>query len=719
MEIRGGRSLWAPNVWAACEVYDASLLVEPADDESGLPQVVERLDSLLPQRARMFGPFLPALEHAEDGAYLDWPRLVAEIALVLQSEARPPEARFLRVLGTCETRLFRVAFEARDPVLARDCLVEAVRLINTARTAPPEGIPELLEQLVDRADRVCLGPSTMLIVRAALARGIPYRRMSELSLVQFGQGVRQRRIWTAETDRTPAIAEAISRNKQLTKRLLAAAGVPVPQGRVVDSAEEAWEAAVAVGLPVVVKPLDGNHGRGVFLNLQSREEVLRAFAIAQTEGREVTSVIVEQFVTGVEHRLLVVGSRVVACAQGEYLYVEGDGRQTIAELIATQINGDARRGRSETLPNDTVEIDSTVLAQLEQEGCTEATVPVVGRQVLVKRIGSHGPDVTSSVHPEVAAAAVRAARTVGLDVAGIDLVAEDISQPLAGQGAMVCEVNAGPQLLIHAFPKTGPSQPVGEAIVEQLFAPGETGRIPFTAILGQHGDRVARLLERVLRAAGRCPALTCAAGKWVAGWPAGQQSHATSEAARDVLMSPEVDCAVSELDWRSISRQGAPTDRITLLVLLAPGEADPVEPADVDRVDSALAVATMMMRTVDPAGAIVVLGEQHDLVERARASGRGLIEVVGHEATGAAGSGRRVAVRHQEIVYLDGDEATPVLSLAAAIRALPPGGVVGGGVVDRGVVDRGVVDHSALLNAVAAAIGLGIPVETIRSALTD
>jgi cyanophycin synthetase len=704
MEIRGGRSLWAPNVWAACEVYDASLLVEHADDNAALPQVVARLDAVLPLRAAMFGPFLPGLEHSEDGAFLEWPRLAAEIALVLQSQSRPPEARFLRVLGTCETRLFRVAFEARDPVLARLCLEQAVRLVNEARSAPLAEVPQLLERLVDEADEICLGPSTMLIVRAAQARGIPYRRMSELSLVQFGQGVRQRRIWTAETDRTPAIAEAISRNKQLTKRLLAAAGVPVPQGRVVTSAEEAWAAARAVGLPVVVKPLDGNHGRGVFLNLQSREEVLKAFPIAQAEGREGSPVIVEQFVTGVEHRLLVVGSRLIACAQGEYLYVEGDGRQTIAELIESQINGDARRGRSETLPNKTVEIDSTVLSQLEQEGCTETTVPAVGRRVLVKRIGSHGPDVTSSVHPEVAAAAVRAARTVGLDVAGIDLVADDISQPLEGQGAMVCEVNAGPQLLIHAFPKAGPPQPVGEAIVEQLFAAGETGRIPFTAILGRQGDITARLLERILRAAGRSPALTCATGKWVAGWPAGQQSHATSEAARDVLMSPEVDCAVCELDWRSISRQGAPTDRINLLVLLAPGEADPVEPADVDRVDSALAVATMMIRTVDPAGTIVVLGEQHELLERARASGRGLIEVVGHELTTLPGSGRRVALRGHDVVYFDGDEAMPILALAAAIRELPKGPVL---------------DHSALLNAAAAAIGLGIPVDAIRFALTD
>ncbi len=703
MEICSTRHLWAPNVWATTEVVDASVLVEADDLKVVIADLVPRIDQCLPDRSRLFGPFAKPLEHSEDGAFLDGPRLLAEVALTLQSCARGPDAKFYRVLGTCEPRLFRVAIEARDPILAHECLAHAASLLTELRSGRPVDVTRLLAELVDRADDVCLGPSTMLIVRAALARGIPFRRMSELSLVQFGQGCRQRRIWTAETDRTPAIAEAISRNKQLTKRLLDAAGVPVPRGRVVERIDEAWPAAEAVGLPVVVKPLDGNHGRGVFLNLTSREEVERAFPIALAEGRPGSPVIIEQFVAGVEHRLLVVGSRMLACAQGEYLYVTGDGRGTIAELIETQINGDARRGRSETLPNKTVEIDSTVIAQLEQEGVGPDSIPAEGRRVLVKRIGSHGPDVTARVHPEIAAAAVRAARAVGLDVAGIDLVASDISQPLLAQGAMVCEVNAGPQLLIHAYPKDGPGQPVGEAIVEQLFASGETGRIPIVAVMGRPGTVVAGLVERMLRAAGRAPAVTSAAGKYVAGWCGGLGPHTTPAAARDVLMSPEIDAAVFELDWKSLVRQGLPADRLNVAVLLNPGDADPVEPADVERVDSPLAVATTLARAVDAGGTIVVLAGERDLVERAKSSGRGLIEVAALEEHSEHVGGRRVAVCDHALVYRDGDDLLSVLPLADAVRELEPALPV---------------DQTALLAAMATGIALGLPIEAIRAGLT-
>lgn len=702
MEICNSRHLWAPNVWATTEVVDATVLVDSLDAALATTNLVARVDAALPDRPRLFGPFASPLEHAEDSAFLDLPRLLAEVALTLQSRARGPESRFYRVLGTCEPRRFRLAIEARDPILARECLEHAARLLVALRANLSVDTAQLIDELVDRADDVCLGPSTMLIVRAALARGIPFRRMSELSLVQFGQGHRQRRIWTAETDRTPAIAEAISRNKQLTKRLLEAAGVPVPRGRVVERLEEAWPAAQAVGLPVVVKPLDGNHGRGVFLNLSSRDEVERAFPIALAEGRPGSPVIIEQFVAGVEHRILVIGSKMLACAQGEYLYVTGDGRGTIRELIESQINGDARRGRSETLPNKSVEIDSTVLAQLEQEGVTPESIPTKGQPILVKRIGSHGPDVTARVHPQIAAAAVRAARTVGLDVAGIDFVASDISQPLLEQGAMVCEVNAGPQLLIHAYPKDGPGQPVGEAIVDQLFAPGETGRIPVVAIMGRPGTVVASLVERMLRVAGRAPALTSSSGKFVAGWCSATEPHNTPAAARDVLMSPDIDTAVFELDWRAIARQGLPTDRLNVVVLLDPGDADPVEPADVERIDSALAAAATLARAVDAGGTIVALAGQRDLLEKARSSGRGLIEVVALDDHVPPGDGRRVLVVEHAIVYRDGDDATLVCPLAETFHE----------------ADGLPIDHTALLAATAAGVALNLPMEAIRQTLT-
>ena len=704
MKICSIKHVWGPNVWTTTDVLDAVVRVEHPDAPVALATVVERIDAALPARQAMFGPFQLADAPETSAGVICWPRLLAEVALVLQSQARPPETRYQRVVAMPEAQLFRVVIEARDPLLAEDCLRHAATIVDAAQTGKPLDLQALGEQLVERADEVCVGPSTMLIVRAAEARDIPWRRMSELSLVQLGQGARHRRIWTAETDRTPAISEAISRNKDLTKRLLEAAGVPVPRGRSVTTVSEAWETAQAVGLPVVMKPLDGNHGRGVFLNLSTREAIELAFPIALAEGRAGSPVIVEQFVPGTEYRLLVIGARLVACAQGEHLFVTGDGKQTVAELIDSQINGDARRGRSETMPNKTVDIDATVLSELAQEGVSPQTVLTDRRRILVKRIGSHGPDVTAKVHPEIAAAAVRAARAVGLDIAGIDMVAEDISLPIAAQGAKVCEVNAGPQLLIHAHPPNGPGRPVGEAIVAELFQAGETGRIPVAAVMGRHGAATAILLERMLRAAGGVPGLTCAEGKWVAGWRCSTEPHDASTAARDLLMSPEIDAAVFELNWRSLARQGLPADRWNVLALLAPAPDDRSSAPPTTADDGLPSVADAMIRAVAASGTIVVPDSERDLVELAARSGRAVIAVTATPSTASTPSAadRRVAVYDGHVVYEHDGVRAPVLSLGAAAAT---------------VAADGPVDLLALLAAVATGIGLGLPLDAIRAGL--
>lgn len=617
MQVLARRHLWAPNVWAGVEVCDARVSVRRNDPSAPLANILTAIDRAIPERASLFGPFRPTAASGQT-AFRDGPRLLAEVALALQSIARGPAARFHRVLDTCDPRVFRVAIEARDPVLVVDCLEAALALLAAApdSAALEAALEGLRGRLVDRADEVCLGPSTTLIVRAAEARGIPWRRLSDLSLVQFGHGMHQRRIWTAETDDTPAIAEAISRNKQLTKRLLAAAGVPVPAGALARSAREAGDAADRIGYPVVVKPLDGNHGRGVFLNVTGRDEVERAFGIALAEAREGSPVIVERFVTGLEHRLLVVGGRLVAAAKGEHLFVVGDGRGTVAELIESQINSDARRGRSETLPNKSVEIDSTVLAELGHAGVTPDTVLAEGRRVLVKRIGSHGPDVTDVVHPEIAAAAVRAARTVGLDIAGIDLVADDITRPLCEQSACICEVNAGPQLLVHANPESGPGRPVGEEIAAMLFATHDTGRVPILAILADDDAALARSVGDGLIALGRSPAVCTSAGRWMGEWKCGDGPHTTSAAARDTLVSPEIDAAIFELDWRSLLTSGLPVDRIDVLVLGGIHGGPDSDPATA-AVDTPLAVAEALLAAVPPGGSIFLDAPPADIAARA------------------------------------------------------------------------------------------------------
>lgn len=664
MEIRTGRQVFAPNVWAkAVEMYDATVRLgrqQPA--AAGIAAAVARIDQAFPGRRELFGAFSPTDTSAKEGLGTDCPLLIGQIALALQSQARTPATKLLRVTNAGEPGLFRIVMEAHDPVLAEACLQEAAVILDASLAGDLPDLAPAIDRLTTLADDVCVGPGTMLIIRAAVARGVPWRRLGRECMVQLGQGVRQRRIWTAVTDRTSSIAEGIAVNKQLTKDVLAAAGVPVPLGRVVSSAAEAWETAQAVGLPVVVKPADGNHGRGVFLNLSTREEIERAFPVASSEGRRVKTVVVEQFVPGVEHRLLVIGGRMVACAKGEHIYVTGDGRRTIAELVDLQINSDPRRGRSEASPNKTVVFDATVLAQLTQENVTPETVPADGRRVLVKQIGTHGLDVTASVHPEMAATAVRAARAVGLDIAGIDLVARDIDRSPREQGAAVCEVNAGPQLMIHAHPSQGPGQPVAEAVVDLLFSTGAPGRIPIAAILGSGPSQnresgaataatvTALAIERILLAAGRTPGLTCGAGTWLAGWQCSAGSNATTSAARDLVVSPDIDTAVCELDWRSLASGGFPFDVCDVLVI------DRIPPVQAERADaeagiSPLAVVEALIDTVASKGTIVLVDVDAAAAELVARSGRTVmtIEHAGQPETVAAAVATALGIPHDTI----------------------------------------------------------------------
>jgi cyanophycin synthetase len=634
MEIRSIRHVWGPNVWADADVAVAEIAVP--HDAGDRAATTAGIDAAWPARRALFGDESGQTAGPGGDSAAAWATLLAQVMLALQGRARPPATRFHAVVPGPAAGVVRVVVESRDPGLAEECLRQAAEILAATRAGTGLDMAALERRLVREADDLCIGPSTMLIVAAAVERGIPWRRLGEHSLVQLGQGVRQRRIWTAVTGGTPAIAESISRDKQLTKRLLEAAGVPVPRGRVVESAAEAWEAAQAVGTPVVVKPLDGNHGRGVFIGLSTRDEIESAFAVASDEGRHTSSVVVEQLAPGIEHRLLVVGGKMVACAQGEALYVTGDGRRTVAELIDLQINRDARRGRSETMPNKPVDVDETVLVRLAQQGVEPTTVLPPERRVLVKQNGSHGPDVTDQVHPAMAVAAVRAARAVGLDIAGIDLVATDISLPPDAQGAKICEVNAGPQLLVHSNPATGPVRPVGAAIVAELFGPGADGRIPVVAIMGEGATTTALAVDRMLCAAGRIPGLTCATGKSVGGARCGAEPHVTTDAARDLLVAPDIDAAVCELDWRSVARDGLPTDRIDVLVLLPL----PPVPADAAPDESPLAVAELAIRRVPSTGTIVIQSGHENLRAAAARVAAQVVEVsaTGDAATAAVGS---------------------------------------------------------------------------------
>jgi cyanophycin synthetase len=425
---------------------------------------------------------------------------------------------------------------------------------------------QIIEDLRDLSDDLCLGPSTACIVNAASAREIPYIRLSSGNLVQLGYGSKQRRIWTAETDQTSAIAETISRDKDLTKSLLASAGVPTPEGRTVTSPDDAWEAAQDIGLPVVVKPIDGNHGRGVFINLYTQQEIEAAYAVAINEGSEV---LVERHIIGDEHRLLVVGNKVVAAAKGETVWITGDGKHTVLELIQIQINSDPRRGTTEECPLNPVRIDSAVELELARQKLTGDSIPSTDQKVLIQSNGNVAFDVTDLVHPEVAHQVALAARVVGLEIAGVDLVAQDISKPLESQNAAIVEVNAGPGLLMHLKPASGKPQPVGEEIANHLFPPGYDFRIPIVGISGNSGRTiVAEMVAHFVRLTNAHVGLSTGNGLYFGSRTIKQTSSSHWDNARRTLQNRAIEVAVIENDNASLLLEGLAYDQCQVGIVL-------------------------------------------------------------------------------------------------------------------------------------------------------
>ncbi|WP_144638902.1 cyanophycin synthetase [Bordetella genomosp. 13] len=698
-------ALRGPNIWTYRPVLEAWVDIGELEDfpSNLIPGFYERLSTWLPTLIEhrcspgVRGGFLMRLKEGT------WPGHILEhVTLELQNLAGLPGG-FGKARETSTRGVYKVVVRAWQEDVTRAALQEARDLVMAAIEDRPFDVDSAISRLRGMVDSLCLGPSTACIVDAADDRDIPYIRLFDGNLVQLGYGARQRRIWTAETDRTSAIAEGISRDKDLTKSLLETCGVPVPEGRLVESVEDAWQAAEDIGLPVVVKPYDGNHGRGVFTNLMTRKEVESAYAVAVEEG---SGVMVERFVLGNEHRLLVVGGRMVAAAAGEPAWVTGDGKSTIEDLIDIQINTDPRRGRAETCPLNPVRLDSAARLEIARQGMTAQTVPTAGRRVLIQRSGNVAFDVTDRVHPATAAAVVLAARAVGLDIAGVDLVAEDISRPLDAQRGAIVEVNAGPGLLMHLKPADGQPQPVGRAIVDHLFAPDDDGRIPLVGVTGTNGKTVvSRLIARLLQLSGRQTGLACSEGLYIDRRQVQPGDRADWAASRRLLMNRSLDAAVIENDSGVILGQGLAYDRCQVGVVTNIDEGDHLGDFDINDADRLYGVFRTQVDVVLPGGAAVLNARDPRVVEMADlCDGEvvyfGLNPALPALASHLALGKRAVTLRDGQIVLARGREEQAVANIAAVPLTC-------GGRVD--------FQAENVLAAVAAAWALDIPLEVIRA----
>ncbi|MCW2312986.1 cyanophycin synthetase [Rhodoferax antarcticus] len=612
--------LRGPNIWTYRPVIEAWLDIGDLEDypSNTLPGFYERLTAMLPGLAvHRCGVGMPGgfLERLREGTWAG--HILEHVVLELQNMAGM-RTGFGKTRQTSVRGVYKMAFRTRQEEVGRAALIEGLDLLHAAIHDTGFDVTAAQARLRELVDRYCLGPSTAHIVEAATERGIAHIRLTDGNLVQLGHGARQRRIWTAETDHTSAIAEEIAGDKDLTKSLLRCAGVPVPEGQVVQTADQAWEAAQEIGLPVVVKPYNGNHGRGVSLDLGTRKDIDAAFALAKRKGGD--DVIVEQYIPGNEHRLLVVGTQVVAAARGDIAWVTGDGHSDIIALVDSQINADPRRGVTEDAPLNALspQEGAEIILELERQGLTAYTVPAAGRTVLIQRNGNVAFDVTDQIHPSVAAMAALAARVVGLDIAGVDMVLEDAARPMDQQRGAVVEVNASPGLLAHLKPASGSARPIGRAIMAHMFEPGDTGRIKLVGITGQKDTALlARLVSWMLCIQSQKVGLACRDGFYLGARRVNAQDCSGWDAGQNLLMNRSLEVAVFEHTPQGILNDGLAYDKCTVGVVTDLGDYDALSDFYIDHPDKLYSVMRTQVDVILPHGTAVLNAADPQVAEMA------------------------------------------------------------------------------------------------------
>ncbi|WP_291990591.1 cyanophycin synthetase [Candidatus Accumulibacter sp. ACC007] len=701
MEVSRIRALRGPNLWSRHTAIEA--IVCCAEDERSIDDLPGFEDRL---RARF--PELAMLRPAGHDEAVSMAQALEFAALGLQAQAGCP-VTFSRTARTLEAGTYQVIVEYSEEVVGRLAFELAQDLCHTAVDDAPFDLDDALNRLRELDEDVRLGPSTGAIVYAAMARNIPCRRLTEGSMVQFGWGSRQRRIQAAETDRTSAVAEAIAQDKELSKILLHAAGVPVPAGRPVLSAEDAWAAACEIDGPVVVKPQDGNQGKGVAVNLVSREQIEAAYAIAFQVSDEV---LVERYIPGHDYRLLVVGDKLIAAARRDPPLVVGDGVHDIRELVE-RVNNDPRRGVGHATSLTRIRLDEVALARLASGGLTPESVPPRGSRVVLRNnanlsTGGTATDVTDDVHPEFAAQAVAAARTIGLDIAGVDVVCDSVLRPLEEQGGGIVELNAAPGLRMHLQPSFGKGRPVGEAIIGNMFADGDEARIPLVAVAGTNGKTTTvRLIAHIFTAQGLRVGMTTTDGIYVEGRRIDTGDCSGPKSARNVLFHPHVDAAVLETARGGVLREGLGFDRCDVAVVTNIGLGDHLGLSYISTVEDLAVVKRVIVQNVRPETGVAVLNAADPMVSRMADTCPGSVIFFACDRNHPLMALHRA--QRKRVVYRDG------ASIVAS----------GGGVEHRiALANIPVTQHGAIgfqvenaMAAIAAAWALEVPWETIHGAL--
>ncbi len=572
MELLERRTYRGPSLYAHFPVMRLTIDLGPLEDwpTARIPDFNERLLAAIPSLAAhtcsytVPGGFVRRL--SEDGG--TWLGHVLEHVAIELQQLTGARVVFGKTRSEGTAGRYHVVYEYEEERVGEAAGHLALKLLH--HLLPPELRPskaseeapfdfgaELVE-LIDFAQRRQLGPSTGALVRAAEARDIPWMRLNDHSLIQLGEGKHQKRIQATVTSETRHIAVSIASDKEETNKILGDLGLPVPRQRVVRSAEAAAAAASRLGYPVVVKPLDANHGRGVALDLKSGDEVRAAFHKAREHSR---SVVVENYLAGFDHRMLVVGGELVAVAKRVPGHVRGDGEHTVAQLVDL-VNSDPRRGIGHEKVLTRLELDAQAERLMADKGVTRDTVLPEGQIFFLRGTGNLSTggtaiDLTDVVHPDNREMAIRAAKAIGLDVCGVDFITPDVAESYREVGGGICEVNAAPGFRMHVAPTEGKPRDVAGPVMDMLFPPGAPARIPIAAITGTNGKTTtSRMLAHIQKMNGHTVGLATTDGVYIDGERTVAGDMTGPQSAQMVLRDPQVDLAVLETARGGLLRAG-------------------------------------------------------------------------------------------------------------------------------------------------------------------
>lgn len=618
MKILEIKVLKGPNYWSVRrnKLIQMKLDLEEMEQQptNSIPGFRERLEKLFPslyEHRCSVGKPGGFFERVDEGTWMG--HVIEHIALELQTLSGM-DTGFGRTRGAGENGVYYVVFSYMEEDAGVYAAKASVRIAEALVNGVPYHLEEDIQQLREIREDTRLGPSTGCIVDEAVKRGIPFIRLNKQSLVQLGYGIHQKRIRATIASTTGNIAVDIACDKEETKNLLEAAEIPVPGGTVIRTEEGLKEAIEKYGYPLVIKPIDGNHGKGNTTNITTWEQAVKALEAAKQYGR---SVIVEKFITGFDFRVLVINYKFICAALRTPASVLGDGIHTIQWLVE-ETNKDSRRGYGHEKVLTQITIDQFTQKMLDDLGYTLQTIPRKGELVLLKptanlSTGGTSTDVTDEVHPANIFMCERIAKIIGLDICGIDIMASDLRSPVTENGGAILEVNAAPGFRMHIEPSEGLARNVAEPVVDMLFPKGSAGRIPIIAVTGTNGKTTTtRLIAHIAKSSGKKVGYTTSDGVYIQNQLMMKGDCTGPLSSKFVLKDPTVDFAVLECARGGILKAGLAFQNCEVAIVTNVA-ADHIGLGGINTVEQMAKVKAVVPETVFAHG-YAVLNADDDLV---------------------------------------------------------------------------------------------------------